>query len=250
MESISRRQFLGSTSVSTIALWQTGPLVVAQEPEVRDPVLDHVTREVAGIHKDIQERGLRGEHLRAFDANIRLAAIQGQQLGLDATIRRAARIANRNRTDSLNRLEGTSGFEHQKHELEKRFPDLKGLDFDPNPYGPRSRAAYERALDVAIAGRIFSEAHNQLAQLTSGIRVQIEPTLAANGGVLYLDRPRIVRVQMGSCELRRSALEIFEVIVSSVCFLAAFNPALFAPCAVLFLELQVAKYLLAVTCGG
>ena len=249
MGNISRRQFLGSASASTLALWQAGPLIVAQPVEPRDPVLDHVIRESARIYKDIQDRGLRGEHLRAFSANIQLAAIQGRQQGLDNKIRRAARSANRNRTDSLNRLEGTAGFEHQKHELERHFPDLKGLDLDPNPYGRRSRAAYERGLDVAIAGRAFSEAHNQLAQLTSGIRAELELSLAANDGVLYPGDARIVRVQMGTCELRRTALEIYEIVVETICFLTIFDPLLMPPCLVMFFQLQVSKYLMHIVCG-
>ena len=188
MGNISRRQFLGSTSASTLALWQAGPLIVAQPVEPRDPVLDHVIRESARIYKDIQDRGLRGEHLRTFSANIQLATIQGRQQGLDEQIRRVARSANRNRTEFLNGLEGTASFEHQKHELERHFPDLKGLDLDLNKSSRRGRAGYEKTLSMVTASGGFTAAQNQLAQLTNSLRAEIEPLLAANNGVLHPDR--------------------------------------------------------------
>ena len=247
---MSRRQFLGTTSVSTIALWHAGPFVIAQQREQRDPVLDHVTREAGRIFKDIQERGLRGEHLRAFSANLRLATIQGRQQGLDADDPTRREESGPEQNGPLNRLEGTTSLEHEKHQFEQQFPDLKGLDLDLNRYGRRARAGYEKALDLMSASGGFTEALNQLVQLTNGLRAEIEQSLAANDGVLYPARARIVRVQMGSCELRKTALEMAEILMDAICFLALFEPLLVAPCTVLFIQVQIAKLLMIVACGG
>lgn len=251
MGNVNRRQFLGSTSVSTLALWQGGPLLaVPSAREPRDPILDHVTREAARIQKDIQARGLRAEHLRAFKSNLRLATIQGRQQGIDAKIRAAARKANRNRTDALNRLEGATTSEHEKHQLEEHFPDLKGLDLDLNKHARSGRAGYAKALDVVSTNGGFTDVQNQLMQLTNGLSAELEPLLAANEGVLYAKRARIVRIQHGSCELRRGALEIVEMLKDAVCFLSVFEPALAPICIVLFIEVQVARLLLLIACGG
>jgi hypothetical protein len=250
MGKMNRRQFLGSASVSTLMLWPSGPLLVAQQPPERDTLLDHVTREAARIQKDIQARGLRGEHLRAFGANLRLASVYGRQRGLDTTIQRAARRAAGRRTDLLNALEGRTDYEHEKHQLERAFPDLKGLDFDVSRYGTRSRADFDQAMRKAQAGVGFADAHEHLVQMVDGIRARLEPYLADNGGVLMPGRARIQRAQHGSCEMYQMALQMIEIMMDVICALALVDPPLAPICIMLFVEVQVAKLLLLVACGG
>jgi hypothetical protein len=250
MGKMSRRRFLGSASVSTLVLWRSGPLLIAQQPPQRDPVLDHITREAARIQKDIQARGLRGEHLRAFGVNLRLAAIHGRQQGFDAIVQRAARRGSRNRTDLLNSLEGRTDYEHEKHQLERAFPDLKGLDLDLHRSGRRSRAGYDEALRSAMASGGVAAAHEHLVQMADGIRARLEPFLADNGGVLMPGGARIQRAQQGSCEMYQMALQMAEILMDVICALALVDPLLAPICIMLFVEVQVAKLLMLVACGA
>jgi hypothetical protein len=247
---MSRRVFLGSVPVSTLMVWRSGQMVSAQQAEKRDLILDHVTREAARLQSEIRSGGLRSEHLRAYSLNLRLAAAHGRQQGLDAAIRRAARRANGNKTTLLNELEGRTDYEHEKHRFEQAFPDLKGLELDVTRGGRWSRGDYEKALDIAATRGGFTESHDQLLRLAEGIRTRLERSIADNGGVLHPGRPRIMRVQHGSCEMYRMSLDMAELMVNAVCALVVFDPALAPICAVLWLEVQVAKFLMLVACGG
>lgn len=252
MRKISRRWFLGSVPISAVVLWRPGAMVVAQQaqPEKRDLVLDHITREAARLHASIKDGGLRSEHLRAFSLNLRLAAAHGKAQGFDAAIQRAAKRATRNRRDVLDDLEAKTDYQHEKHQFERLFPDLKDLDFDLLRDIRPSRARYDETLNALAIGGAYLDAHVQLLQLSEGIRARLERSIADNGGMLPVSQPRVVRIQHGSCEVYRNALEMAEIFANVVCALVIFDPPLAPICAVLWAEVQIAKILMLVACGG
>jgi hypothetical protein len=231
-------------------LSRPGALVAQTTPGTRDPVLDHLTREAARLHTAIKDGGLRTEHLRAFSLNLRLASAHGRQFGVDAAIQRTARRAARNRTDLLNGLEAKTDYRHEKHEFERLFPDLKGLDLEVWRDRRTPRAGYEEMLNAVIARGGYTEAHAELLRLSEGIRSQLERAIADNGGVLRFDRPRVVRVQQGSCEVYRMALEMAEIFANVLCALVPFDPPLAPLCTVLWIEVQIAKILMLIACGA
>jgi hypothetical protein len=93
---MGRRMFVGSViaglplfaSTSRLAaqagagsLHQHADAVVAS-----DPVLEHIVRQLAGIHNTMR-RQPRGEHMRSFATQLRTLAVYGPQAGLDATVK-------------------------------------------------------------------------------------------------------------------------------------------------------------------
>ena len=92
---IGRRMFVGSVVAGLPLLTSTGRLAaqagtgsVHQHVDgvvAGDQVLEHIVRQLAGIHNAMR-RQPRGEHMRAFAAQLRTLAVYGRQGGLDATV--------------------------------------------------------------------------------------------------------------------------------------------------------------------
>ncbi|HEY7188303.1 MAG TPA: hypothetical protein VH436_17225 [Vicinamibacterales bacterium] len=93
---VNRRVFVASVAagIPTLAGAAYGPRALAHGGRDHAPtggkadaVLDHVVRELAVIHSRGKQRGFTGEDARAIAAQLRMAAVRGAQIDLDATAR-------------------------------------------------------------------------------------------------------------------------------------------------------------------
>src|SRR5688572_11967423 len=93
---IGRRLFVGSV-VAGLPLLASTSRLAAQEGAgslhqhadavmASDQVLEHIVRQLAGIHNAMRRQS-RGEHMRAFAAQLRTLAVYGRQAGLDAAVK-------------------------------------------------------------------------------------------------------------------------------------------------------------------
>jgi hypothetical protein len=93
---IGRRMFVGSVVAGLPLLASTSRLAAqagsgsphqhANATGTSDQVLDHLVRQLAGIHNAMR-RQPRGEHMRAFGAQLRMLAVYSRQAGLDAGVK-------------------------------------------------------------------------------------------------------------------------------------------------------------------
>ncbi len=93
---MGRRVFVGSVVAGFPLLAVTrGPLAAQgrgvtahthPENEKVDPVLDHIARQLVA-HHNAMRREPRGEHLRAFAAQLRTLTVYGHQIGLDDEVK-------------------------------------------------------------------------------------------------------------------------------------------------------------------
>lgn len=107
---IGRRVFVGSvvaglplltssTAGAVRAGWQTTHLHPAGE--AADPVLEHLVRQLASAHNELR-RQPKGEHARAFAAQLRTFAVYGRSIDLDAKVKAAtAQLIERDGRDAV-----------------------------------------------------------------------------------------------------------------------------------------------------
>jgi hypothetical protein len=81
---------LAASATRTLAQSDTDTTHV-HDGTVVDPVVDHITRQLAATHNAMR-RDPRGEHLRAFAAQLRTLAVYGRQSGLDAKLTSAVGV--------------------------------------------------------------------------------------------------------------------------------------------------------------
>lgn len=92
---IGRRVFVGSV-VAGLPLLASTPRMAAQAGTgthqhveavvASDQLLDHIVRQLAGIHNAMRSQA-RGEHMRAFAAQLRTLTVYSRQTGLDAGVK-------------------------------------------------------------------------------------------------------------------------------------------------------------------
>jgi hypothetical protein len=113
-------------------------------------VLDHVVRELAVIHNRGKARGFTGEDARAIAAQLRMAAVRGGQMGLDAAatsgVQRLIRSRGRDAVLAIDidRAKMKAQLERVGIEVDDRW-FAAGL---PDP------ATRRKAIDVLISGGV------------------------------------------------------------------------------------------------
>lgn len=137
---IGRRVFVGSvvaglpllassTAGAARAGWQAH---VHPEGAAADPVLEHIVRQLASAHNELR-RQPKGEHVRAFTAQLRTLAVYGRSIGLDAKVKAAvAEMVERDGRDEV--LYTDINRDRMRGEL-KRYgaqPDERLLNRIPN----------------------------------------------------------------------------------------------------------------------
>ncbi|HLG59440.1 MAG TPA: hypothetical protein VI485_29140 [Vicinamibacterales bacterium] len=97
---VSRRIFVGSVAAGLPLLAGAGAQSFAQSAKgaahvhpadsgAPDAVLEHITRQLAGIHNRAKDRGVTGEDARAIAAHFRTMTVYAAQIGLDDRTKKA-----------------------------------------------------------------------------------------------------------------------------------------------------------------
>jgi hypothetical protein len=156
---MGRRVFVGSvvaglpllaTSAGRAFGQAAGGTAHVHDGAVADPVLEHIARQLAAIHNAMR-RDPRGEHLRAFAAQLQTLSVYGRQIDIDARLASAVRtLIDRDGRDAL--LYPKPDRDHLLAEL-RRY----GAQPDARIVGAESDLDYARrsaALDALIANGV------------------------------------------------------------------------------------------------
>jgi hypothetical protein len=162
---MGRRVFVGSVVAGLPLLASPAARIAAQSSSgsthihadgvATDPVLDHIARQLAGIHNAMR-RQPRGEHMRAVAAQLRTLAVYGRQIDVDSRMRSLV--------GALVKRDGRDGVLYLQPDAERVRADLKRFGAEPDEKLLRAPITLDYAARSAALNRL----------LQSGLSVQWE----------------------------------------------------------------------------
>ena len=131
---MGRRVFVGSVVAGlpllasssagrTVAQSGSGLTHIHADSVATDPVLDHIARQLAGLHNAIR-RQPRGEYMRAVAAQLRTLAVYGRQIDVDSRMRSLV--------GALVERDGREGVLFLQPDAERVRADLKRFGAEPD----------------------------------------------------------------------------------------------------------------------
>lgn len=166
---IGRRMFVGSVVAGLPLLASTARLGAqagagslhqhVDAVAVSDQVLEHVVRQLAGIHNAMR-RQPRGEHLRAFAAQLHTLAVYSRQAGMDATVKAGI--------DALIERDGRDRVLYVEVDQNRLRADLKAYGAEPDERLLAAPITLDYAArSAALNGLLQSGASVRLARIAA-----------------------------------------------------------------------------------